>query len=365
MVALRILLGTNQLERLSGSEIITLEFAEYFCKCGYDVTVFSNWKALPIRSQFKKIDIPIETEPSAIRPFHYDMIYFQHHVAGLFDYSPHPDDRKASTFVFGHLSPTGFWESGGWAHESVLADLTLANSQETAEALACSGLGVPVRVFHNAAPDTFHAKRPALRRAPRRILIVSNHNDPSLLEAAEILKDQLEVLHIGRTGEKVARITQNTIRGVDIVVTIGKTVQYALAVGTPVYVYDRFGGPGYLTSDTFDLASARNFSGRGCGQQLNGAALAADILGRYHEGRDFALSLGEVSLAPFRLSTHLQALADFQPSPNHLRRERMAARGPDIERERLLAAFARSAYVRERGLDAKVRRLIEQNRNSP
>lgn len=356
---MRILLGTNHLERLSGSEMVTLEFAEYFQQAGHEVTVFANWKALPMRIHFKKRDIPVETDPSAIRPMTYDLVYFQHHVAPLFDYTPSKDDRDRSVFAFGHLSPFGFWESGGWAHERALADLAFANSAETAEALAQAGVH-RTHIFHNAAPDSFHVNRPELRVRPRRALFVSNHDDPAFLEAADILRGQMEVTHLGRSGEKVARVLYPAVRRAEIVVAIGKTVQYALAAGTPVYVYDRFGGPGYLSETNFEEAAHFNFAGRCSDRSLTGPDLAADILDGYGRARRFMLSMSEGRRERFRLSTHLDSLLQEAPSSNAARRERMVAQAASLARERLMAEFVRSAYVRERHQSGKIERLQQQ-----
>ncbi|MFG1425598.1 glycosyltransferase family protein [Roseixanthobacter glucoisosaccharinicivorans] len=360
---MRVLIATNQLERLSGSEIVALEFAEFFKQKGHQVDVFANYRGLPIRLLFKESGIIIETDPKNIRPMCYDLVYFQHHVAGLFSYEAHENDVESSIFAFGHLSPTGFFESGGWAHESILADVTLANSPETATALAQTGLTVPVRVFHNAAPDTFHAKRTGLRATPGKILFVTNHSTPVCLEAIEILKADFDVLHIGRGGDKVARVNRRMIREADIVVTIGKTVQYALAVGTPVYVYDHFGGPGYLSEENFQWAAAFNFSGRCHGRKLSGEALAADILAGYGGSRKFTLAMSEEKLAPYRLSSHLEALLAIRPGSNADRRARLAARLPEVERERLLASHVRTAYNRERRLSAEIDKLTAGAQN--
>lgn len=53
----------------------------------------------------------------------------------------------------------------------------------------------------------------------------------------------------------------------DLIITIGRTVQYCFAMGVPVYVYDYFGGPGYIDESNFELAEKCNFSGRGFGKK--------------------------------------------------------------------------------------------------
>ncbi len=57
-------------------------------------------------------------------------------------------------------------------------------------------------------------------------------------------------------------ITPEVLKDFDAVITIGRTVQYCLALGIPVYCYDRFGGPGWITESNIESASKFNFSGR-------------------------------------------------------------------------------------------------------
>jgi len=48
----------------------------------------------------------------------------------------------------------------------------------------------------------------------------------------------------------------------DIIITIGKTVQYCIAIAKSVYVYDYMGGAGFLAEDNFATNEFYNFSGR-------------------------------------------------------------------------------------------------------
>jgi hypothetical protein len=141
---MRVLIATNQLARLSGSEVVVREWAEHFRASGAEVTLFANWKGSPMARILRKSGLRVRDQAHEIRPLSFDLVYFQHHVAGLFDYDAHPDDRERTTVLFGKLSPTGFLESGGWAHEAALGDCLVANSPETARALREAGAELPV-----------------------------------------------------------------------------------------------------------------------------------------------------------------------------------------------------------------------------
>ncbi|WP_416914340.1 hypothetical protein [Seohaeicola sp.] len=91
-----------------------------------------------------------------------------------------------------------------------------------------------------------------------------------------------------------------------MVLTIGKSVQYAMAARRPVYVYDRFGGPGWITSENFKNAEKFNFSGRCVGQEKRAEEIASEILARIDQGFD-ADCYHDVVRDRFRLSAHVKS----------------------------------------------------------
>lgn len=66
--------------------------------------------------------------------------------------------------------------------------------------------------------------------------------------------------------------------GFDAVLTIGKTVQYSLSMGIPCYIYDHFGGEGWLTPETFDREAFYNFSGRSTKRFVGGDLITDELL---------------------------------------------------------------------------------------
>ena len=352
---MRVLLGTNHLERLSGSETVLYEFAEYLEGLGCDLTVFANWTAKPMVRRFLKRGLAVVTDPLTVRPFEYDLCYFQHQIAGLFDYQTHHNDRVSTTIAIGRLSPNGLMESGGWAHDEVLADVVLANSAETERALRVAGTTTAIEVFHNAAPTSFHrTRRRLVHERPERILVVTNHRDPHTMAAVERLRSIVEVEHIGRSGDRTTPITPKMIANVDVVVSIGKTVQYALASRTPVFVYDRFGGPGYLNANNFSNAEYYNFSGRCTPVRMTSDDIVNRVLSDYPKARMFYAALDESVIGRYRLPTYIDKLVNREPRSNADRRASFIVRMPEVERERLVSTYVRSSYIR-RQRDTKMR----------
>lgn len=352
-----LLIATNHLQQIGGSEVVALEAAQYFTGLGCDVTVFANWIGQPMAALIEAATgSPPITDPALIRPFTYDMLYAQHQLLGLFDYRPAAVDRHGTRIILGRLSRRGYLESGGWLHDRILADHVLANSVLTAEHLAGIGHDGPITNFHNAAPAAFFRRFATRPATPGRVLVVTNHRDPSLMEAIGLLRQNITVDHIGRSGTDVALVTPEMIAGTDLVISIGKTIPYALAARVPVYVYDHFGGPGYLNADNVDAAARFNFSGRCCQRRLSGEEIAREVIGAYAKGVAFARDTAQSWIDRYYLPRYLDLLL-APPAVSNLERRRNMARNPFLVQERRLADYIRASFIHQQRLAQQIQQL--------
>jgi hypothetical protein len=357
--AARLLIATNQLWTIGGSEVVALELARHFLDLGYEVDAYTNWAEPPMAGLFEgAIGKALITDPEQIRPFTYDIAYVQHQLLGLFDYAPHADDREETRIVMGRLSRRSFLESGGWLHDRVLADHVLANSELTAEHLASVGHGTPTTVFYNAAPATYFAPFRPRPDKPGKILVVTNHRDPALTEAVELLRESAEVERIGGV-DRVTLVTPEMIAGADLVVSIGKTIPYAIAGRVPVYVYDRYGGPGYLDADNVHAAARFNFSGRCCERQLSAREIATEIITGYSTGVAFARDTPQSWIDRYYLPRYIPRLTEPALLSNEEKRRRMAE-SPFLAQERLLANYVRQSYVHRQRMAVNIWRLEQR-----
>jgi len=277
----RALVLTNHLHAFGGSEILSLEVAETLLNMGFEVHVHTNALSPGLR---KHTDprLTLSDDASCPNLFGYDFVWAQHHLLplclGEHEWPALPRTRLASV----HLSPYEPFEHVGLGMAQCLGATVVANSAETQQRLR--GMLAPeseVLNLYNACPDTFWADlMPAAERL-RSLLIVSNHLPQEVVHA--LGQDELRGVRVSRVGfgGEVLRITPDVIKGFDAVLSIGKTVQYALKVGKPVYCYDRFGGPGWLTPDNMNRAEAFNFSGRCTRTQRTPAQLARELRDGY------------------------------------------------------------------------------------
>jgi len=270
----RFLITQNSLRMLAGSELVTLELASYLQSQGAKVIVYTCFFGNPIKNIFDKRNIEvIDKQDAKLELKDFDYIWVHHQILpksileGLSKRLP----ENMPKFIFFHMSKLDYVpleQPFIFGLEEKIASKIIFNSQETKDSLIdrfFSDLSNNFELFRNPAPVEF-SKLPnhTYSKTPKNILVVSNHLCPEIIEVKEKLQGQrVNVVGLGDGLDKNSIISAEYLSTFDLVITIGKTVQYCLCANVPVYVYDHFGGPGYLSEDNIKIASDYNFSGRG------------------------------------------------------------------------------------------------------
>jgi hypothetical protein len=283
---LRVLVLTNHFRSFEGSELVALQTAQWFADQGDAVTLAANLVGPPVTEHAGGVRITngvLDEDISA-----YDLIWHQHDLLSLF---PMSTLERAARIAAPHvasvsLSPYEPYEHvNGLLARALSADV-YANSPETADDVVERNGGViargDVRVFHNAAPSAFFDRKVSTPgEGLKSILFVSNHPPSEISECAERLAvSGVDVRRIGFRWESVL-LQPEDIAAVDAVVSIGKSVSYAIASGKPVFVYDHFGGDGWLTRANFAQNLRYNFSGRPGRRKVDAETLIAEIVEGY------------------------------------------------------------------------------------
>jgi len=268
----RFLITQPFLNVFCGSAIVTMELAEYLKSNGGIVEVYTYTYADPMKSEFEKRKIKVITTEDNydFNLANYDYIWIHSNVL--------PEDlvkqlvdiealRHIPYFIFLHMSPHDFApDEAPWIYqfEEKLADKILFVSDETRDKhVKILGDKINMGYYRNPSPLDYMVES-GHREHLGKVLIVSNHVPSEVKKAAEILQARgVTVDHLGERGNKQELVQPDLLAQYDAVITIGKTVQYCLLAHKPVYIYDSFGGPGYLTKNNFDKAKHYNFSGRG------------------------------------------------------------------------------------------------------
>ncbi|WP_425956304.1 hypothetical protein [Xylanimonas sp. McL0601] len=358
-----VLVTQGLLHRLAGSEVVVLELCEYFASIGRRVVVVARsfgdgfvreHLALPGVEVIAADDPALEDR---LASYAFTFAWVQHNVTPAVLFRP----PVPKTVVFAHLSPFLTSEMALVPGlERGIASAVVFNSPETRDAHRNLGLydGFPeerLLVFPNPAPDGFARLEPVDAECERRrLLVVSNHLPDELREALKLLAGEVEITIVGAQREHGAlarRVDPALLADADAVISIGKTVQYALNAGRPVYCYDMHGGPGWLVAENFEQSAALNFSGRGFGK-MPGAEIAQGIRVGWRRALAFSESFRASAIEQFGLSSCMQVLEasiEAMNSPLDGLSGDIAASAIQLDRRLTQLAVRENAWFSERG----------------
>lgn len=278
---------------INGSTVATLELSKYLQESGAQVTVFTWVLDSPARDLFTGSGIDVLTpQMHSVSVEDFDYVWVHSQVLPQEFLEELPRARKLPVFIYLHMSSLAACADERpfvFGIEESIASLSLFISQEVKDAQAPYFSPSYRRGFYcNPAPDAFaQIEAKASGEVPQRALVVSNHPPIEVVDAMRMLEDSgCQVVFFGENGDEYRLVTPEVISEYDLVVTIGKTVQYCLVSGTPVYIYDHFGGPGYLDTDNYEDAAYSHFSGRDSVSR-SASELFDDIISRYCEARNY------------------------------------------------------------------------------
>ena len=290
---------------------MTLELVNCARSLGMDVDVASFYFSESLAKQLQLLGANIRdlvTDEDKLFGAAYDVVWLCHYP--VVNFVAATLEVRASQWVRAVLSPFEPLEAVSGLERKF--DLVLANSEETELSVRLELPEARVEVFPNSAPAKYFGVDPHRGGGLKRILLVSNHVPAMLREALGTLREMgVDIREIGKDGE-VKLIEPEDIAEADAVISIGKTVQYALASGRPVFCYDKFGGPGWLTEDNFELAARLNFSGRGF-DAIAPSDLPRQILEGYPRALNLSPTFKSVAESRYSLERNFDALL-HQPS---------------------------------------------------
>ena len=293
----RVLITHTLLQNIMGSTVVALDVARWFVEQGSEVTIFAGAKGLPMIRYFEEMGIRIIIDEKAcLHLDDFDLIWVQSQVLPLSiveELSNMTSPRQSPVFVFNHMSALDLAPDEHpyiLGLEDRIASMSVFVSEEARSLLDKYYDETPgeiqKEILPNVVPSSFlELTSKADPQKVRKVLMVSNHFPQELRAAAGILQaNGIDVVTYGKDGQIYELVTADVLSSFDAVVSIGKTVQYCLVMGIPVFIYDYFGGFGYLDDETLPIASAANYSGRG-GSKLTAEEIAARLVDGYLEAR--------------------------------------------------------------------------------
>lgn len=167
-----------------------------------------------------------------------------------------------------------------------------------------------IHILPNTAPDYFFEYKHDIKRKLKSIAVISNHIPCELSAALQILENQgYDTIVYG--GKNPVDIVPDVLARHDVVVSIGKTVQYAMAMGIPVYNYDRFGGSGYITPENVLVEESANFSGRNFFTKKTAEQIADEIVSQYNTTLEQSDELKRIAEQRYKLSTKINEVLNI------------------------------------------------------
>ncbi len=280
----KILIANHQFSGFTGSEIHCLQLAEFFISHGATVSFLGLRADEPMVSEIRAIGADLVGMWSLVIPSrrNFDLIWSHHETTFLHLHVFH--GLRAKLHLHGLLSVLIKLERMPLSPDCETSGslVFLANSVETQKHIMATSGRTDIKVLRNIVPDAFFkTPKKTYSTSVQRVAIVSNHVPEDVMEAVEILKqDGIEVVIFGE-GHTYRKIDRTSLVDFDVVITIGKTAQYCIAQGVPLFLYDHFGGPGYLTVDSLEHHERFNFSGRSEPTRLPADKLVSRLLSHY------------------------------------------------------------------------------------
>lgn len=268
----KVLMTNLYLQKYTGSELHTLELARQFKKNGFDVTIAVYSKSYPLLALCNDFKV-IECQNEVLEEDYFDIVFIQHFP--VYDYLCSHYSIRYRYLIVSKLSSFNAYETLPECYER--ADLISVVSEECAETVRSYSNNV--FLFHNSVESQFFDSFSSYKtKELKKICIISNHVPKELYELKDEMKD-CSLTYIG-SGNNIELVCPDLLHEYDLVITIGRTVQQCFACGVPVFVYDYFGGPGYINEDNINIAQRHNFSGRGF-EKLNAVELKDEIVSGY------------------------------------------------------------------------------------
>ncbi|MGZ4309099.1 MAG: hypothetical protein ACXVRG_07110, partial [Gaiellaceae bacterium] len=115
-----------------------------------------------------------------------------------------------------------------------------------------------------------------IRAQPRKAVLLGNY--PERFELVRSAWGELEVERVGETNDSSQRFdVSGALAGADIVVGKGRAALDGMACGRAVYVFDLFGGDGWITPELYPALEADQFAGLATERVIGREELARDL----------------------------------------------------------------------------------------
>jgi hypothetical protein len=271
---MRIVIGAQALANPGGTETYVATVARELERLGHDVIVTGD-ELGPMAESIEAAGTRVARAPRDL-PADCDAVLAQDATMTALLASRYPDARLvfvAHADRSDHQMPVLIPD---------VVDAVVACSDRFAARMRALAIDVPIVRLRQPIDTIRFARTRALPPRPRRALVLSNYLDGERFDALSnaLEANGVECDQIGVPG-RVELDPRPAMEAADIVVAKTRAALEAMFCGRAVYVYDQFGGDGWVTPETYPALEADNFAGQATPSSLTADELTAD-LARYH-----------------------------------------------------------------------------------
>ncbi len=276
---MRFVLGNRLMAEVGGTEVHLVTLAEHLQRLGHEAVIYSP-ELGPYAEYARSRGLEVESEPSKL-PGECDVLLSQdmlvaYDLAARYPRALHAFRICGDVFDF-QLPPL---------REGVV-DLVIGLSDRYARLAEGCAINAPVVRLRISVDVDLRTPVGGIRNPPRRAVMLGNYGYRFDWVRSVWGEHGIEVERVGANGSRPSYDVATALAGADIVVAKSRATLEAMACGRAVYVYDVFGGDGWVTPSIYPELEADNFAGLATDRVIGPAELAND-LAEYHPAMGIA-----------------------------------------------------------------------------
>ncbi len=273
IVAVRFILANNGLGGAGGTETHLLTVGDQLLRLGHEVVVHAN-ELGPFADFVRSRGIEVTHRPSEL-PDDCDVVFAQDAILAL----ELAERQPRALMVFRVCSDVYDFELPPQVDGVV--DLVVVLSDRYARLARACAISAPLLRLRVPIDVDRLVPLGAIRTRPRRAVILGNYADRVRVVREACERRGIEVDAVGGAHQRYD--VAAALASADIVVAKSRAALDAMACGRAVYVYDTFGGDGWVTPESYPALEADNFAGQASDRVIGVDELERD-LADYHPG---------------------------------------------------------------------------------
>ncbi|MDO5812893.1 MAG: hypothetical protein Q4Q31_07345 [Bacillota bacterium] len=315
-------------KNFAGSELVVLSQINYFLEKKWDVDVFTLEYDQPLKTVVdKRVNVITLDNVDQIKK-NYDLIIARQYPT--LDYVLFTLCVQAKRVYYECVS----YRIPVDAYPIYYKHLTLIGAVSTRVINEMTKIGYDMgKAYYmpNYAPKEYFDIDYQKSKDLKKIAIVSNHVPQELEDfktyALENSNMQIDIYGMHHTYKLV---TPELLKDYDLIISVGKTIFYSLAMGIPSYTYDEVCTEGYITLENYQKNFSNNFAYNLEYNKKTGKEIYTEIVTNYHEVLKQTEKLKENARRDFFFDDLMDHLLDKMMSENEIDYQKLYEEYPTL-----------------------------------